>query len=105
MCDWAVQGGLPPSTVEIFVDYASEAALTLIANQSRPDLVTAKVCANAAHGFTGSLPAAVAARLSGGKHVVDAYIAVDPDGGPLSRPRTRLESSPQCVCNAAPCSC
>lgn len=105
VCDWGVAGGLPPSTVEILVDYGSEPVLTLVANQSRPDLVAAKVCTNAAHGFKGSLPAAVAARLSKGKHVVDVYTAADPNAGPLPRPRTRLNSSPQCVCDGAPCGC
>ena len=60
---------------------------------------------NAAHGFSAALPADVAARLSKGKHVVDAYVVPGPGASPLGRPRTRLNKSPQCVCDGVVCSC
>ena len=59
----------------------------------------------ASGGGAGEPPLTVLARLSKGKHVVDVYTAADPNAGPLPRPRTRLNSSPQCVCDGAPCGC
>jgi len=103
VCDHA--RGATPSQVEVYVDFGSAPVLTATANDSRPDLVTAKVCGDPDHGFDVALPAAVVSALGRGKHVLDVWVAAADSSDALGRPRQRLDGSPTCVCDGAACPC
>lgn len=54
--------GLQPLTVSVTVD--GELAMTVVANVSRPDLVSAGVAPSPNHGFVADLPSKLCTKVS-----------------------------------------
>eukprot|EP00730_Choanoeca_flexa_P006540 TRINITY_DN12170_c0_g1_i12.p3 TRINITY_DN12170_c0_g1~~TRINITY_DN12170_c0_g1_i12.p3 ORF type:complete len:157 (+),score=34.56 TRINITY_DN12170_c0_g1_i12:1911-2381(+) len=76
-------GGLPPVMVRITVDLKPVA--TVLASDSRPDLVKAGVAPNAEHGFTVQLPSDAVALLQHGKHLIEAFVTDSPSSTPIAQ--------------------
>ena len=93
-CDVSLDGGgVPPVTVDLRIDGVSYTKMQ--PTGSRPDLVSAKVCPNADHGFSIPIP------FLKGKHLVDVWF-VSADGQVDAQ---RLEGSPKCACDGVECVC
>jgi hypothetical protein len=101
---WVVDPLLPkngsmPVTVVISVD--GRPVLSQLANEPRPDLVTAGVAPDPEHGFVACLPKSATTALMGpGKHVLDVHAI----GGPNCPSPARLpEFSEVMVCDGKLC--
>jgi hypothetical protein len=91
--------GVAPVTIVISVDGA--AVMSLLANEPRPDLVTAGVAPSPLHGFTASLPVTAAATLmSVGKHSVSVAAVGTPS---TQQPTALPQGSEVLVCDGMAC--
>ena len=70
--DASVGGGVPPVIVNITLDGA--VITSVLANQSRPDLVPAGVAPDPNHGFTAKLPPEAVGKLRHGTHDISAIV-------------------------------
>eukprot|EP00946_MAST-07B_sp_MAST-7B-sp1_P001728 g1728.t1 len=100
---WAVDSALPkrgwaPVVVVAFVD--GEAVSSTVADQSRPDLVSAGVAPNPEHGFSLTIPQSAFSRLqSNGRHVLLVRIV----GSPSSVVPRELTEKTRVVCVSGRC--
>ena len=100
---WAVDSalagrGVAPVTVAISVDGVPVASA--LANEPRPDLISAGVAPNADHGFTVVLAEAAAAPLlRAGRHVLSVRVI----GSPSTVVPSRLPERSQVTCASAVC--
>ena len=100
---WAVDSalagrGIAPVTVVVSVDGVPVAST--LANEPRPDLVTAGVAPNAEHGFSATLTEAAAAPLLGaGRHVLKVRVI----GSPSTVVPRGLPERSQVTCVSAVC--
>ena len=101
-CDISLQGGgIPPVTVDVRIDGVSYAKVQ--ATLPRPDLVAAKVCPNAEHGFSIPLPSSSSSSSSlKGRHLIDVwFVSADDHQSDIQR----LGGSPKCACDGVECAC
>lgn len=92
---------LPPTLVTLEIDGVVVASR--VANDSRPDLVTARAAPDPLHGFTFLLSAATRQTLAHGNHTVAVKAPTCSLGcGPSG---WFLQGSPFCLCNNQRCPC
>ena len=90
--------GWAPVVVVAFVD--GEAVSSTVADQSRPDLVSAGVAPNPEHGFSLTIPQSAFSRLqSNGRHVLLVRIV----GSPSSVVPRELTEKTRVVCVSGRC--